>query len=253
MKRINCKGFTTIEVLVCFVVVSVVMMSLFSVISAFNEKRIKESYRSRVYEYKNNLTNTIQADFIKKGLSSASITQTGSTSSDTGITYTVNCKLKDGTDRQLIVHQRFTKSSTHLDGNPTKSDDFYIIYGNPATEMIREDFPNLGEVAGQFDTTTNTFIKNDNYTECDGKPCINKDLQINNVLIYITNEENPDADSHVLSIYIGLYHPDLGTKYGINIVAPINYQSSNANTAAAFPTSSISNDCTSVTSICKTE
>lgn len=249
--KLNNKGFTTVEVLVCFVVVSVVMMSLFSVISAFNEKRIKESYRSRVYEYKNNLTNKIQADFIKKGLTNATVTQSGSTSGVDGITYTVDCKLKDGTDRQLIIHQRFTKSTTHLDGNASKSDDFSIVYGNPATEMIREDFPNLGDVMGEFDSATNTFVKNDSSTKCDGKPCVQKDLQINNVSIYITNEANPDADSRVLSIYIGLYHPDLGTKYGINIVAPINYQASNANTAANFPITTISGDCTNPNGICE--
>ena len=46
----NNKGFTTVEVLACFVIVSIIMMSLFSTISAFNEKKIQESYRSRVYQ-----------------------------------------------------------------------------------------------------------------------------------------------------------------------------------------------------------
>ena len=42
-----------------------------------------------------------------------------------------------------------------------------------------------------------------------------KDLRINNIDI--------DASSNVLSIYIGFYHPDLSTRYGISIVCPINY------------------------------
>ncbi len=45
----NQKGFTTVEVLVCFVIVSVVMMSLFSTISAFNDKKTQESTRSILY------------------------------------------------------------------------------------------------------------------------------------------------------------------------------------------------------------
>ena len=42
-----------------------------------------------------------------------------------------------------------------------------------------------------------------------------KDLRINNIII--------NTDSSVLTIYIGFYHPDLSTRYGINIVCPINY------------------------------
>ena len=41
------------------------------------------------------------------------------------------------------------------------------------------------------------------------------DLRINNVDI--------NKDNNILTIYIGFYHPDLGTRYGINIVCPINY------------------------------
>jgi len=41
------------------------------------------------------------------------------------------------------------------------------------------------------------------------------DLRINNVDI--------NKDNNILTIYIGFYHPDLGTRYGIDIVCPINY------------------------------
>ena len=69
----NQKGFTTVEVLVCFIVVSVICMSLFSVVSDFNDMRIRESYRSRVYEFKNEITNMIQEDIVKRGLTYAKI------------------------------------------------------------------------------------------------------------------------------------------------------------------------------------
>ena len=52
-----------------------------------------------------------------------------------------------------------------------------------------------------------------------------KDLRISNVIMNISNENTAsDITSHVLSIYIGFYHPTLGNKYAINIVSPINYQ-----------------------------
>ena len=244
--KLKNKGFTTVEVLVCFVIISVVMMSLFSIISAYNEKRIKESYRSRVYEYKNSLTNTIQDDFIKKGLTFAKVSESGNVGRD-GRTYTVECKLKDGSDRKLVVFQKFTKTAIHLEGNINGGDEFYIEYG-PPDSMLREPFPNLGGINGSYSETDGTFIKNASATNCSGNPCTLKDSQINNVQIEISNEEDPTAENRVLSIYIGFYHPDLRTKYGINIVAPIDYQASTANKTTNFPRGNYCGE--SATSIC---
>ena len=240
--KLNQKGFTVIEVLVTFVLLSIVMVSLFSTISAFNEKRIQESYRARVYEYKNAIVNKIQSDFIEKGLSHVMISRVGSTNSPTGITHTVYCTLKDGTERILVVHQRYTRSSLRIDGNLDYSDDFYIEYGTEA-EMIREEFPNLGETKGSFQGgTIHAFVQNENVESCfleDGTsnkgPCIQKDFQINNVSISISNEGDLNVESHVLNIYIGFYSFDLGTKYAINIIAPIDYQKNATSPSSRFP------------------
>ena len=80
----NRKGFTTVEVLICFVIISVVMMSMFSTISAFNEKKIQESYRAKVYEYKNEITNIIQEDIVKRGIQFVKISEVGDSSGDDG-------------------------------------------------------------------------------------------------------------------------------------------------------------------------
>jgi hypothetical protein len=189
--KLNQKGFTVIEVLVTFVLLSIVMISLISTISAFNEKRIQESYRARVYEYKNSIVNKIQSDFIEKGLSKVTISRVGSTNSPEGITHTVSCILRDGTERIIVVHQRFTKSSFRIDGNTEYSDDFYIEYGT-SDEMIREEFPNLGETKGEFQTGIYAFVEKEDSVRChldDGSaemgPCIQKDFQINNVSISV--------------------------------------------------------------------
>lgn len=241
--KLNNKGFTVVEVLVTFVLLSVVMVSLFSTISAFNEKRIQESYRARVYEYKNAIVNKIQSDFIEKGLSHVTIAMEGSSNSPSGITHTVYCTLKDGTERVLVVHQRFTKTSFRFDGNLEYSDDFYIEYGTP-DEMIREEFPELGEVRGEYQGgTIHAFVENEHSTQCyldDGTmekgPCVQKDFQINNVAIDVSNEGDFNVESHVLNIYIGFYNYDLGTKYAINIVAPIDYQKNSNSPDNRFPT-----------------
>lgn len=241
----NEKGFTTVEVLICFIVVSVVMMSLFSTISAFNEKKIQESYRARVYEFKNMITNTIQEDFIKRGLTYAKITDNGLPPGDiNGKQYRVDLTFKDGTSKVLIVHQRFTKSAYRIEGNLSQDDEFYIEYGQES-DRIRYELPNLGESKGYFNDSLSTYFPAESDGNCYAginrsggtKPCLTaKNFQINNIAISITNEADPKVESHVLNIYIGFYHPNLGTKYAINIVAPIDYQSSSVDQTGRFPT-----------------
>ncbi len=199
MKKLNTKGITTIEVIVCFVLVVIITVIMYSTISTFNERRLIEGYKSKIYTYKNLLTKQIQDDFIKIGLTHASTskkTEAGKT------TYTVNCVLKDGTKRQLIVEQSLTKSDYHIGGNANVDDYFMIQYGTPSSDMIKYPIPELGESKTKDNKTA-------------------KDLSINNILISISKQ-------NVLSIYIGFYHPELGTRYAINVVAPINYISTAA-------------------------
>ena len=53
MKRLNNKGITTIEVIICFILVVTISASMFTTISSFNQKRILEQYKEEIYTYKN--------------------------------------------------------------------------------------------------------------------------------------------------------------------------------------------------------
>lgn len=199
MKKLNNKGITTIEVIICFVLIIIVTMSMYSTISYFNEKRLIESYKEKIYNYKDLLTKDIQDDFIKIGLTHADYQK----NVDGNITkYTINCTMKDGTNRQLLIEQTLGKSSYHLAG--LDADDYFMIKygkknGNETTYQYEEyPLPELG------------FSKQNNH--------IIQDLCINNIYVDIN-------DDNILSIYIGFYHPDLSTRYGVNIVAPIDYVS----------------------------
>lgn len=262
MKKINNKGFTTVEVLVCFVVVSVVMMSLYETISAFNIKKTAESYRSRVYEFKNSVTNVIQEDIIKRGLSSAKIStefdvcgeacDPSDAEEKKGTKYILEMSFKDGTYKTLIVFKRYVRTNYRIDGKTTGDDIFYIQYGTE-DDMIQYDLPNLGETKGYYSGTTFYVQNNDGncYDQAVPSPAhevtcqVTKDFQINNVNISITNEKDPDIESHVLNIYIGFYHADLGTKYAINISSPINYTNGDIS-SVSFPTGSDKNSRTSI-------
>ena len=46
MKKLNNKGITTIEVIICFILVVTITTSMFATVSSFNQKRIIEQRRN---------------------------------------------------------------------------------------------------------------------------------------------------------------------------------------------------------------
>ena len=205
----NRKGITTIELLLCFVIVMIITVSMYATVSAYNDRRIIESYKEQITNYKNTLTKDIQDDFIKIGVSSATYERTVTNSQyKTSLpkvmaVYTVNLELRDGSKRKLIIEQTLTKSSYHpagykASGGGQEVDDYFMIkYGDPDA-MIEYKLPDLGSYT----------------SEETGKTAL--DFSINNVLINIYDEK-------VLSIYIGFYHPEFGTRYCIDITALVDF------------------------------
>ena len=196
MKHLNNKGITTIEVIICFILVVTISSSMFSTVAAFNEKRILEQYKEEIYTYKNLLTREIQDDFIKVGITEAhyDVKVTGNQT-----THTVDCIMKDGTNRKLVIKQSFAYSDFHPSGSRTTDDAFMISYGTQE-DLIDYPIPELG------------YTTNENGHKV-------QDFSINNVLIKIEND-------NILRIYIGFYHPELTTRFGIQVICPINYVSS---------------------------
>lgn len=202
MKRLNNKGITTIEVIICFILVVTISASMFTTISSFNQKRILEQYKEEIYTYKNLLTREMQNDFITIGITSAKYSKEISTDGAT-TKHTLNCVMRDGTRRKLIVIQQFAKSKYHSSGASNKSDYFTIKYG-PPDDLIDYPIPKFGYEVLDKGTSNQRTVQ---------------DFSINNVRIAIT-------DNNVLDIYIGFYHPELTTRYGIQVICPINYVSS---------------------------
>ena len=68
MLKLNNKGITTIEILICFVLLAVISTSLYNTVSIYRNKQILEGEKEKIYTYKNLLTKEIQDDIIKKRL-----------------------------------------------------------------------------------------------------------------------------------------------------------------------------------------
>lgn len=205
IRKLNNKGMTVVEILVTFLLVAVIIVSLYDGIVALKDKETIASYKLSLVTYRDLLTKDIQDDLIKIGLSSA---QTSSLSD--GMGYRITMTLRDGSKRILEVKQQFgcnavdtieedelcVKAGIEKDA----SDNFSISYG-PEGDVVEYPLPNLGseKINNLHSSGTHTISA----------------LRIHEVDISTANQ--------VFSLRIILNHPDLGTRYSIDIVSPINY------------------------------
>ena len=206
MKKLmlNEKGMTAVEVLVCFILVVVITISMYTTVSTYKNKQQIESYKEQIYTYKNLLSKDINDDIVKTGLINAEITEFNTSGNETtGLnTYSANLYLRDGSVKTLKI--KSIKAYDYLWDSSLESelpaandqDDYFMIWYGDKGHEIMYPIPDLGE------------SENPN-----GKAI--KDLRINNVEMKIQDS--------VFVIYIGFYHPDLGHRYAIDIVCPINY------------------------------
>jgi len=194
MKKLNNKGITIVEILLCFVLVIVITFSLFSSLNNYKEKQQLESDRNAIVTYKNLLTKEIQDDLIMKGIKE--VTNSSTSENDHSIQYNIDITLNNGEQKELIIIKNLAAYEED-EKVITDQDDYFMIQYGDKGNTIKYPIPNLGS----------TKNKNDK---------IVYDLKINN--IYISTNNN------ILTIYIGLYHPDFGKRYAIDIVCPINYQ-----------------------------
>ena len=198
MKKLNNKGMTIIEILVCFLLVSFISTALFTTVSSFNNKRNIESVKADLLQYRNDIDKMIEDDLIHYGLINAEINEGNPET-------TVTLHFKDGTSKLLVIYSRrageYSSDKNEVGTCTGFNDEFYIGYGTSktASDYVKYTLPDVGSFTNDL---------------CD-VPEVIKDLRFNT--INVSNEDN------VLFIYINFYHPELGNDYSINIIAPINY------------------------------
>ena len=197
MKKLNNKGMTSIEVLLSFIVVVMLSVSMYTTISAYQNKQNIESFKEKIMTYKNLLTKEINDDLIKKGLIAVNVEVQEPNEANpnrTGTDYIITFTLKNGQQKRMKIH--VVKAGENAAGVAVDANDSFIIsYGDINKEM-EYPIPNLGST------------KNAN-----GK--IVYDLRINTVEI--------STDDGIFSVMVGFTHPDLTNRYNIRIVCPINF------------------------------
>ncbi len=199
--KLNNKGVTTVEVLVSFVLLAIIVVSLYGTVESYKNKQNIESEKNQIMTYKNLLTKEIQDDLIMKGLIDVSISFKKADASTSFIeTTTATFSFKNGYKSNLIVKRRIAEeygtAGVTYDDCPSDKHDYYSISYGGVGEETEYQLPEIGHGENELG-------------------CIVQDLRISNVDI--------NADDDILSINIRFYHPDFSTKYGIDIACPINF------------------------------
>ena len=201
MRKLNSRGITTIEVILCFVLVFIMAFSMYKTVSSYNDKRVIEKDKNEILSYKYLLTKTIQDDFVNNELSHVSIENNFDPSGKK--TYILHCTLKNGTKKILKVEQTLGYSTYNPTGLKNQSDSFMISYGTEG-DLVEYPLPNLGQTKIEADSSKGIT----EHTV--------QELSIQDVKIEVLEHQ-------VLSIQIVFYHPNFGNEYGISIMAPVNY------------------------------
>lgn len=192
---INNRGLTAIEILVCFSIVVVIVMSMLKVVNNQRDKQTIESYKNSIITYKNSVTKTIEEDIRKNG----------------GIVNIIN--IEDDTD-----------------GNNSSEDSNHIVKVVIQFQLRKGDAKRKLTISKRYncDEDYQDQCENDNYIEYDYlDPSRTKDVfkipNIYNLRFNLIDVSKVGKNGEYLKIYVEFIHPDLGTRYtALNLIHPIN-------------------------------
>lgn len=105
--KVNNRGMTIIELILCFAIVSVIVIALLNTVMNYKTKEQLEDTKKTIISYKNVITKVIQSDIIYNDLAGVKVLEpTGKASSDTTETWSVeltfNKPFLDGSTVKLL-------------------------------------------------------------------------------------------------------------------------------------------------------
>jgi len=218
MIKLNKKGMSSIEILLAFVLASIIMVTLFNVVFVYKAKQQTESVKNELEVYMNTLTKTIQNDMLEKGIESVNIypvTKPDGRNHENAESHKIEITYKRPSETkvlEIIKVPNLNVDSIKAPNLPPDAidEEFIIIY-----DGIEYPIP----AVGKYDYR--------------GKQTY--DLKINEIRVSDSNE--------MFELYIGFIHPDLGTDYSIKIVNPIGLEGAGVNECvtllASYPQGSI--------------
>lgn len=202
--NLNNKGMTLIELLICFVIVSVIVVALFNTIMNYKTKEQTEDVKKTVIAYKNVITKIIQTDIIKHDLASYELVEEPTTTS--------------GENAKEEWKIKLTFNETFEDGSTEK--DLTIVRGNKTNYIKYPDVVKDGSIWHkqeiQYDLESTDVVNDVDVISTDNT---NKTKYNDIRFAYVSLKQY----GNIFYLDIPIYHSELGTNYHINIVAPLNY------------------------------
>ena len=204
-KKLNNKGLTAVEILVCFSIVSIVVVSMFKVVNNQRDKQTIASYKNSVTTYKNSVMKTIEDGIIKgEGIESATFLES-----------------EENPMQKLVVDIILKKQSQTP--SPYMGSNINMNYKIKIEVYKKKDYSDTDETSSDYivykyyDWNTFDDILHDTASETEKFP-IPKVPNLRFNLIKYSRE-----DEEYFKLYVGLTQPDLGNRYSvIDIVEPIN-------------------------------
>lgn len=206
MTKLNNKGLSIIELLVCFVIVAVISITLLNIVMDYNATQETENIKNIIKTYKNTVTKNIQNDIIKYGLSKVEVDQTNTDSDSVKLILTFK-DLPDSISsktKNLIIH--------------ASSSDNYVLY----EDTVKSGNTYINQpVKYVLPHTTKIYVDkaNDSINNTSGKENKN-DIHFKNLPEPITGTESY-VSNDVFYLYIPIEHSEVDETYGITIIAPL--------------------------------
>ncbi len=129
----NNKGFTSIELLVSFIIVSAIAIGMFDLVLNYRNSQQVASYETTVQSYINNMTKMIQDDLVKRKL--ASVTLSGSRQA----TFTFTNPDNKGANTNAVLK---------INVSDEMCSNCFIEYG-PSGQTVKNKIPNIADLTIQ--------------------------------------------------------------------------------------------------------
>lgn len=207
-RKLDNKGMTLIELVICFVVVAIIVISLLNTIMNIKAKEQTEDIRKTVISYKNVITKVIQTDIIKNDLKAYTDKEPTSGANSTS-------------NEEWVLNMEFNEPfCSDASGGVTKK-ELKIVRGNRENYIVYPDIVQNVDgicvsqnVKYKLETTTDVYDVDVSSSDKTGKT---KYSDIRFAYVSVKTYGN------IFTLDIPIYHSELGTKYHVKIVAPLNY------------------------------
>ncbi len=190
MKKLNNRAFTTIEVLLSFLFVMIILLNMFSIIMTYTERAEQESTRSQYITLKAMVTKDVQTDILKLGLEEVVWVDNPVATCGEGILNCVTLKFADGTEKNFFAYYPQTEEGVR---------NKYIQYGDQKYR-IPDEIPPADQIAS-------------------GESALSyQKVDVNAGRLYHVEEV---GGKHIYSMHIDIIREDFDDDFGIHIVAVV--------------------------------